>query len=225
MLKAVFMDYYGTAAQELGPIAMEVVDRVYKSSQASSHRQVLEHWWKTYRCALETAVGDRFRCQHEVALESFQMLQKEFQSTEDPEEMLERMEEHWCTAAAYEDVQGFLHEVGLPVYFVTNSDDLYVKESIQENHLQLAGVITSEQARYAKPHKELFQYALDRTGLKPQEVVHIGDSLSGDVECPAQVGIRSIWLNREDKEVPEGVTWAKDLRQALEIVKEMRQQG
>ncbi|MCR5275214.1 MAG: HAD family hydrolase, partial [Clostridiales bacterium] len=53
--------------------------------------------------------------------------------------------------------------------------------------------------------KALFEYALSKTGLQPEEVIHIGDSMSSDVKGAGSVGIRAIWLNRFGKEVPEGV--------------------
>lgn len=43
MLKAIFMDYYGTVAHENGPIAMEVVKRIYKNSGAQSPEDVFSY--------------------------------------------------------------------------------------------------------------------------------------------------------------------------------------
>lgn len=71
-----------------------------------------------------------------------------------------------------------------PVYFVTNSDDIYVSESLKNHDLHPAGVITSERAKYSKPRKEIFLYALEQTGFSSEEVIHIGDSLEGDIRCP-----------------------------------------
>ena len=41
--------------------------------------------------------------------------------------------------------------------------------------------------------------------IKPDEVIHIGDSVSSDVQGAAKVGIRALWLYRFGKNVPEGV--------------------
>ena len=81
-------------------------------------------------------------------------------------------------------------------------------------------MFTSEQAKYSKPRKEIFQYALDKIGLKPEEVIHIGDSLESDVKCPGQAGIKSIWLNREGKAVPDGVEETENLMEALRKIRE-----
>lgn len=120
-----------------------------------------------------------------------------------------RMEEHWCTSPMYEDAAKFLEQITLPVYFVTNSDDRYIYESMERNGIHPVGVFTSEQAKYSKPRKEIFLYALEKTGLRPEEVVHVGDSLESDVKCPGEAGIASIWLNRNAAPVPDGVVSAE----------------
>lgn len=222
MIKAVFMDFYGTVAHENGPIAMEVVQRIYKSSNAESPEEVFGYWWKTFKKKLEDANGENFRTQHDVALENFKDLLKHFESPEVPEKLLERMEEHWCTTPIYDDARVFMDKVKLPVYFVTNSDDMYVSESLKNHDLHPAGVITSEQAKYSKPRKEIFLYALEKTGLKPEEVIHIGDSLESDVRCSGTVGIKSIWLNREAKTIPDGVESVESLSDALDLLSKIK---
>lgn len=84
-------------------------------------------------------------------------------------------------------------------------------------------MITSEQAKYSKPRKEIFLYALERTGLKAEEVIHVGDSLQSDVACPREAGIKSIWLNREAIPVPDGVVCAEGLADVLKILDEVQQ--
>lgn len=217
-MKAVFMDYYGTVAHENGPIAMEVVQRIYKSSQANSPEDVFRYWWKIFREKLAGANGADFRTQHDVALDSFIDLLKHFESSENPERLLARMEDHWRTVPLYDDARLFMEKVCLPVYFVTNSDDSYVSASLAKHGLHPAGVITSEQAKYSKPREEIFLYALEKAGLNPEDVLHIGDSLESDVRCPGHVGIKSIWLNREAKPVPDGVVSVEGLIAALEIL-------
>lgn len=50
------------------------------------------------------------------------------------------------------------------------------------NDFSPAGVFTSEDARAYKPRKELFELALNETGLHVDGVIHIGDSISSDVK-------------------------------------------
>ena len=69
----------------------------------------------------------------------------------------------------------------------------------------------------------IYQLALELSGLAPDQVVHIGDSLQGDALGPAKLGIRTIWLNTEGRPVPEGVTAATSLADALEILRGWQQ--
>lgn len=212
------MDFYGTVVHENGPIAMEVAQQIYKNSNAKSAEEVFGYWWKVFKNKLEDANGGYFRTQHDVALESFEKLLRHFDSPEAAGELLERMEEHWCTTPIYDDARTFMEKVTLPVYFVTNSDNIYVSESLKNHDLHPAGVITSERAKYSKPRKEIFLYALEQTGFSSEEVIHIGDSLEGDIRCPEPAGIKSIWLNREAKTVPDGVTGVENLLDALNFI-------
>ena len=67
MIKAIFMDYYGTVTYENGPITAEVIKRICKDSQAGSPEEVFRYWWKTFKEKLAKANGENFRTQHDVA--------------------------------------------------------------------------------------------------------------------------------------------------------------
>ena len=99
----------------------------------------------------------------------------------------------------------------MPIYIVSNIDRADVLEAIAYHELKPAGVFTSEDARSYKPRAELFELALNQTGLRAEEVVHIGDSMSSDVKGASALGIHAVWLNRGGREVPEGVTAVSDL--------------
>lgn len=61
MQKAIFMDYYGTVAHELGPIAQKVVKRIYETGTAASMEAILGFWWKIFRERLSLANGEKFQ--------------------------------------------------------------------------------------------------------------------------------------------------------------------
>ena len=64
----------------------------------------------------------------------------------------------------------------------------------------------------------MFELALRSTGLKADEVIHIGDSVSSDVIGASSVNIRALWLNRFGKEIPDGVESITNLLDALDKV-------
>ena len=64
----------------------------------------------------------------------------------------------------------------------------------------------------------MFELALRGTGLGPEEVVHVGDSVNSDVRGAGALGIKALWLNRFGKEVPDGVESIARLTEALRFI-------
>lgn len=50
-----------------------------------------------------------------------------------------------------------------------------------------------------KPFNSIFQKALSLASVKPEEAIHIGDSLNADVVGANNSGIKSVWINPEEK--------------------------
>ncbi|WP_415904951.1 HAD family hydrolase [Neptuniibacter sp. QD48_55] len=46
-----------------------------------------------------------------------------------------------------------------------------------------------------KPHPLMFEQMLAHTGLRPEQVIHVGDNHEHDVEGAAAVGLWTIWVN------------------------------
>ena len=57
-------------------------------------------------------------------------------------------------------------------------------------------IIISGELGSGKPNPKLFQMALERLAVTPDQCVMIGDSLTRDIAGARAVGIRTIWLNR-----------------------------
>ena len=62
---------------------------------------------------------------------------------------------------------------------------------------QLDIVVTSQDAGFTKPQREIFQYALDRSGIKPDEAVYVGDQYQVDVIGAESAGMKGILLDRD----------------------------
>lgn len=56
-----------------------------------------------------------------------------------------------------------------------------------------------------KPDPAIFQYALKKSSLNPNEVLMVGDNLLTDILGASRTGIRSVWINREDKQPIENI--------------------
>lgn len=66
------------------------------------------------------------------------------------------------------------------------------------------GVVTSADVGAAKPDPRIFRRALELAGMRPENAVHVGDSVAGDVVGARALGIRAVLLQRAG-EPPAGV--------------------
>ena len=58
-------------------------------------------------------------------------------------------------------------------------------------------VVASAAVGTAKPHPDIFRFALARADLQPAEVMYVGDSYVADVLGARTVGIAAVLLDRE----------------------------
>jgi putative hydrolase of the HAD superfamily len=72
------------------------------------------------------------------------------------------------------------------------------------------GVVTSADVGAAKPDPRIFRRALELAGARPENAVHVGDSVAGDVEGARAVGVRAVLLQRAG-EPPAGVDHIRSL--------------
>jgi putative hydrolase of the HAD superfamily len=56
-------------------------------------------------------------------------------------------------------------------------------------------MITSESANSLKPHKEIFDYALAKTGAAKENSIMLGDSLDVDIQGAMNAGIDQVYVN------------------------------
>jgi FMN phosphatase YigB (HAD superfamily) len=96
-----------------------------------------------------------------------------------------------------------LHRAGLPVFIVTNSDG-HGEENLRDGGIcqtgpgagaQVSDVIDSTRVGATKPDPRIFEIALERAGVSPQQVIHVGDMLSTDIAGALRAGITPVHLD------------------------------
>lgn len=218
MIKAVFIDFYGTVVYEDGEIVNKVSQALYETGNAASVADIGKYWWNRFKTLFENAYGENFRTQRDLEIQSLSDTIKHFSSTEDAVALSNEMFEYWMKPPVFEESRDFFEKCPVPVYIVSNIDRDDIQKAIQYHGLKPSGVFTSEDAKAYKPRKELFELALASTGLQPEQVLHIGDSLNSDVEGARAVGINAIWINRSRKGIPEGVVSITHLLEAFDFL-------
>lgn len=211
MVKAVFIDFYGTLVHEDGKIIKQISQAIYDTGKVDNKSEIGAYWWNEFQSGFNLAYGDNFETQRVLEYKSLAKTVKYFNSTVDAKELSNLMFEHWMNPPIFEESMEFFKQCPVPIYIVSNIDRDDILQAIKYHNLTPNGVFTSEDARSYKPRKELFELALKSTKLDPKDVVHIGDSLSSDVKGATSVGINTIWINRGNREVPKGVNSVDNL--------------
>jgi putative hydrolase of the HAD superfamily len=92
----------------------------------------------------------------------------------------------------------WLRASGLQLAVITNAPGAYQRKKIAS--VGLAGLfdalVISGEVGVAKPHDEIFRTACAELGLRPHEVVHVGDRLDLDAIAASRAGMHGVWLNR-----------------------------
>ena len=73
-----------------------------------------------------------------------------------------------------------------------------MEKSLTSKGVFPAGIICADMVRAYKPHKEIFEKALEISQNKAEDVIHIGDSYSSDVQGALAAGIKPILLQRKN---------------------------
>lgn len=216
MVKAFFLDFYGTVVHEDGEVVKKISQLIYETGKAESPSEVDSFWWKDFQNLFNNSYGNRFETQRVLEKKSIKHTLEKFASNENIDRLSNYMFEHWVKPPIFEESKKFFEVSPLPIYIVSNIDTNDILRAVEFHQLSPSRIFTSEDAKAYKPRKELFELALNTTGLRADEVIHIGDSLSSDVKGASSVGIKAIWLNRFNKKNLCGVDSITDLLEALD---------
>lgn len=95
------------------------------------------------------------------------------------------------------EVLTYLREKEYRLHLITNGF-----ESVQHHKLEKSGiahffeeVITSEGSNSLKPNKEIFEFALTKTGAQLSQSIMIGDNLEADIAGAMNVGMDTVFVN------------------------------
>ena len=182
MIKAFFLDFYGTVVYEDGEIVKKISQLIYETGKADSPSEIDSFWWNDFQDLFSNSHGNNFQTQRELEKKSIKHTLEKFASNENVEKLSNYMFQHWVKPTIFEESKEFFEISPLPIYIVSNIDTKDVLKAIDFHQLSPSGIFTSEDAKAYKPRKEILELALKSTGLRADELIHIGDALSSDVK-------------------------------------------
>jgi HAD superfamily hydrolase (TIGR01509 family) len=98
----------------------------------------------------------------------------------------------------YPETLNVLNALGpLPSGIVSNADHEHL--AAWNFPLPVRFVLISEIVRAYKPDPLVFERALELLGLRPHEVLHVGDSEVDDVRGARAAGLNVVWVNRDGR--------------------------
>jgi len=147
-----------------------------------------------------------------ISEKCFTRLFSEFGLNHDPKEAARILALHYHLCAPYNDTTTFLNSVGkeYPVCLSSDTDDDMLEKLV---HLYpFEHIFTSDQLQAYKANsgKRFFSEVIAHYGVKPEEIIHIGDQNS-DVIGANDAGIVSCWLNRNGRE------WGHEIKPDYEV--------
>lgn len=217
-MKAIFLDYTGTITQENCKAVQEVVMRIIKNSVLKTPQEALSYWWSNLKQVEEESYLETYKAEDEIVMILLKKCENEIKLDDNLEELHKLFQDFWTYSPVYPDAKEFFEKCSLPIYVLTNNGVEYVQECMRRNGLKPAGIICGDMVKAYKPHKELFEKALQVSGRKAGDVLHIGDSMSSDVKGALSVGITPVLINRDGKEQYVSVKTIKELTEILDMI-------
>lgn len=202
--KIILLDFYGTLVEEDDAIIDRIVRLIATESPRScTVADVARSWQFAELC--RDSFDQSFKSQRGLELESLQALLDQYEVHRNALDLSSELFAYWRAPQACPSADGFLRSLKIPACIVSNIDDDDLEHAIRHNGWQFDVVVTSQQCRAYKPRPAPFQTALDKMGVHPDEVLHIGDSLQADVLGAQSLGIDIVWINRNGRVLPAGI--------------------
>jgi len=220
MIKAIFVDFYGTLVEEDDKIISSIVENIvnYSKNKNLNKNDIGQYWWKEFVSLCNIHNGNNFKLQKEIEYISLSNTVLKFNSNINVKNELKKMFEYWKNPTIFSDSMFFLENIKLPVIIVSNIDNNEIQEAVANNNISVDKIITSEDALFYKPNENIFKMAMEKNNLNANEIIHIGDSISNDITGANKVNIKSIWLNRNDRQNQTNVIPGLIARDFIEII-------
>jgi 2-haloalkanoic acid dehalogenase type II len=87
-------------------------------------------------------------------------------------------------------------DAGLRLAIISNTDRDIIEHTLRHIGVPFDAVITAEDARAYKPSDATFDYALERLGTPPQDILHVAFGFKYDIGPAARHGMGTAWVNR-----------------------------
>lgn len=196
-LDGIFLDMYGTlTAGDRHAVESVCASIVRDQNLEISPYDLSIQWGGRFFAGLDGCHGDCFLTLFDIEIKTLVETMRGLGRDIDPLPYVRALQEYWCNPPLQPETLEFLETCCHPICLVSNADRADVDAMLRRHEIELDFVVTSEDVRSYKPHRHIFDRALQLTRWRPERVIHIGDSLHSDVGGALAAGLRSGWVNR-----------------------------
>lgn len=91
---------------------------------------------------------------------------------------------------------------------ITNGAATSQREKIKRFQLEglFDGIFIEGECGFGKPDERVYLEALSQLGVRPEDAWMVGDNWEWEVVAPQRLGIRGIWVNHDERPIPEDGT-------------------
>lgn len=123
-------------------------------------------------------------------------------------EMFKVTESYWRLEADAHDTLRQLKAKGYRLGLISNASNTPDLNRLIDRHdlrKYFDFIVISAEEKIRKPDSRIFQRALNRMEVKPENAIMVGDTLTADILGAQQVGMRAVWITRR-AERPENLS-------------------
>ena len=104
MVKAFFVDFYGTVVHEDGEIIKKITQIICDSGTVHDKQDVGTYWWNEFQSLFVNSFGESFETQRELERRSLKRTLDNFSSDADVNILSDMMFRHWCKPPIFDPV-------------------------------------------------------------------------------------------------------------------------
>ena len=108
MVKAVFIDFYGTVVHEDGEVIKKVSQEIFDTGKVADKSEIGCYWWNEFQTTLISAYGADFETQRKLEYKSLEKTIHHFNSSANAEILSNLMFAHWIKPPIFEEAKLFL---------------------------------------------------------------------------------------------------------------------
>lgn len=200
-IKVISFDIFQTLVdvnQRIPQIWQGILGEAYTREEGMrGARGILEHYPESLQKAI---TADRFYPMHEVYLDCVNHALQKTHLPVKAETVVEHLLYQHSLAPLYADVSECLERLHKKYRIILSSDSNHTMVDELLKNFVYDDLFISDDLRSYKESMDggFFRQVIERIGVQPGEILHIGDSRS-DVLGAYRIGVASCWLNREHR--------------------------